>query len=399
MNSISQIWIARASLSLARAFVPEGILASEKAVDNYQRVWARDGIMAGVCGLMAGDEALVEQLRLTLLILARNQAPNGQIPSSVGLGNTPVVSYGTLAGRVDASLWWLIGAALLVKHRNDKDLATQFAPTVNKLRTLFCAWEFNHADLLYTPLGGNWADEYVTHGHTLYDNSLRLWAEQLAASIWPSENAQTKVNAIASKTKATFNTLPNNLRYHPEAYQRLKNAVPTYCFAACGPSGYDTRWDAMGNAFALLTGINQQPSGVAQQLASFLKQRPIQLVPAFWPVIQPGDTDWPLLAGQFTHRFKNHPHHFHNGGSWPIATGWLALALAAHGYRELAIQLFNQYVQLLQRTQANGVFPEYYATDSGKPGGVAPLTYSATALLLMQLAIESNPETIQTYFQ
>lgn len=391
------LWFARASISLARAFVPEGILASELAIDNYQRVWARDGIMAGVYGILAEDEALIEQLQLTLLTLARKQAPNGQIPSSVGLGNVGPVSYGTLAGRVDASLWWLIGAALLSKHRNDRHFAAQVAPTVRKLVGLLKAWEFNQADLLYTPLGGNWADEYVTQGHTLYDNVLRLWAMRLVNEVWPETRETMAAEDIAQKVIATFNTRATENRYHIEAFERITTA-PSYCFAAAGPQGYDTRWDAMGNAFALLCGVNQEPQGIAQQVNWFLEQQPAGLIPAFWPVIYEGDADWPLLAGQFTHRFKNHPHHFHNGGSWPIANGWLALGLAMNGQRALADRLLKKYVELLQKNDPADVFAEYYAGDTAKPGGVAPLSYSATGLLLMQLAVESDASTLKSYF-
>lgn len=399
MNHQTNIWIARASLSLARAFVPEGILASEQAVDNYQRVWARDGIMAGVYGVLAGDEALIEQLRLTLLTLARKQAPNGQIPSSVGLGNDTVVSYGTLAGRVDASLWWLIGAALLSKQLNDVQFTKQLAPTVSKLLTLLKAWEFNQADLLYTPLGGNWADEYVTHGHTLYDNALRVWAMQLVSAAWPEYLSKAEAKRVTKKVAATFNTLSNDSRYHLEAFERLPKPLPSYCFAACGPQGYDVRWDAMGNAFALLFGVNEDAAGIAQQVEWFLAEQPAQLVPAFWPVIEPGSADWHFLADQFTHRFKNHPHHFHNGGSWPIATGWLALGLAMHGYKKLAEQLLDQYSHLLQKNMPNDAFTEYYAGDTAAPGGVAPLTYSATGCLLMAFAVQSDPTTIKAFFQ
>jgi hypothetical protein len=38
-------------------------------------------------------------------------------------------------------------------------------------------WEFNNKGLLYVPLSGNWADEYITDGYVLYDQLLRfgLW--------------------------------------------------------------------------------------------------------------------------------------------------------------------------------------------------------------------------------
>jgi hypothetical protein len=44
-------------------------------------------------------------------------------------------------------------------------------------------------------------------------------------------------------------------------------------------------------------------------------------------------------------------------------------------------------------------FAEYYAGDTGVPGGVTPLSYSATGLLLMHWAVKTNSETIKAFFQ
>jgi hypothetical protein len=45
-----------------------------------------------------------------------------------------------------------------------------------QMLTSFEAWEFNNKGLLYVPLSGNWADEYITDGYVLYDQLLRVWA-------------------------------------------------------------------------------------------------------------------------------------------------------------------------------------------------------------------------------
>ncbi|MBK7466490.1 MAG: hypothetical protein IPJ43_06555 [Saprospiraceae bacterium] len=49
-------------------------------------------------------------------------------------------------------------------------------PAIYKCLNVLEIWEYNSRGLIYTPLGGNWADEYPTSGYTLYDNVLRYWA-------------------------------------------------------------------------------------------------------------------------------------------------------------------------------------------------------------------------------
>src|SRR5947209_20125826 len=91
----------RRSLELMhRCLSPSGFLASPTDIDNYARIWARDGIITGLAGLASGDSLLIEGLRQTLTTLVRYQGPHGEIPSNVSADGSQV-SYGHLAGRVD----------------------------------------------------------------------------------------------------------------------------------------------------------------------------------------------------------------------------------------------------------------------------------------------------------
>ena len=40
-------------------------------------------------------------------------------------------------------------------------------PVVQRGLELLKAWEFNARGLIYMPLGGDWADEFVYHGYVL----------------------------------------------------------------------------------------------------------------------------------------------------------------------------------------------------------------------------------------
>ena len=101
------------------AIVEEGILASSQLKDNYRSVWSRDSMMTGLVGFAIDDSKIIEGFKNAILTLANFQAKNGQIPSNVALGNNPSVSYGSLVGRVDATTWWIIGCAVLLKHNKD----------------------------------------------------------------------------------------------------------------------------------------------------------------------------------------------------------------------------------------------------------------------------------------
>ena len=171
---------------------PEGLLASTVDADNYKRIWARDGIICGIAGLLADDTLVITGLKNTLITLAEHQHPLGMIPSNVLPGNTNATSYGSLVGRIDANTWFVTGACLYYKNTRDETTWKTLQPALQKCRGYLKAIEFNARGWLYTPLSGNWADEYPIHGYTLYDNVLRIWGETLWARLQnePDESLQ-----------------------------------------------------------------------------------------------------------------------------------------------------------------------------------------------------------------
>ena len=98
----------------------EGFLASAQNISNYKRVWARDGVICGLAALASGDTDLIETFRITLETLAKNQHHNGTIPSNVMTKADEIeVSYGGLAGRVDAVTWFIIGICQYAYYTKD----------------------------------------------------------------------------------------------------------------------------------------------------------------------------------------------------------------------------------------------------------------------------------------
>jgi len=99
---------------------PNGFLASAENTTNYKRVWTRDGVICGISALASGDEKLIEAFKNTLKTLAKHQHIVGTIPSNVLIKDgKSEVSYGGLAGRVDAVTWFVIGVCQYAFYTND----------------------------------------------------------------------------------------------------------------------------------------------------------------------------------------------------------------------------------------------------------------------------------------
>ena len=190
---------------LHKVSTDHGFLASAENTSNYQRVWARDGVICGLAALASADEKLIATFKSTLETLADNQHEIGTIPSNVLLSNeNNEVSYGGLAGRVDAVTWFVIGICQYAKHQNQPEFVQKYQVHIEKALQLLNAWEFNNKHLVYVPLSGNWADEYITDGYVLYDQLLRIWALKSYNHFAKSEIISQKIQEIVHQVETEF---------------------------------------------------------------------------------------------------------------------------------------------------------------------------------------------------
>lgn len=138
--------------------------------------------MAGIAGLLIGDATISEGLVRTLHHLRELQGAEGQVASNYELhAHQPArVSFGTLAPRIDAATWYLIGVALCA--RAGVFDPAPFRDSVRSVVRLLAGLEYNGRHLMIIPPGGNWADEYVYEGYILYDQVLRAWGLRMLAS-------------------------------------------------------------------------------------------------------------------------------------------------------------------------------------------------------------------------
>lgn len=343
---------------LRQASTPAGFVASITERHNYRRVWARDSVVTGLAALTTGDQQLIETFKQSLLTLAKHQGNAGQIPSNVAV-ETQQVSYGGSAGRVDATLWFIIGVDQYCAHTGDWTLKDQLQTNLTAAKNVLLAWEYNQGGLLYIPDTGDWADEYTRGGYVLYDQLL-----------------YTRIK-------------PDCIRLIKERYWSEQ-----YWTAMISPFGKSLHFDTFANVLANLFGVSSsdQAESVDAYIATHFAESTHYLLPAFAPVIQPTDPVWSELKQAYQFEFKNKPYHYHNGGLWPMLSGWYVMDLVQRNKIDLA----KKYLTGLQTITTDG-FPEYIDAKEFKPGGTPQLTWTAAAVILAEAALSNPYETKLTF--
>lgn len=367
----------------------DGFLASAQKTANYNRVWARDGVICGLAALASGNENLINSFKNTLDTLAHHQHKNGTIPSNVSvIGNVAEVSYGGLAGRVDAVTWFIIGVCQYAHYKKEDAIIIQYESNIKKCLALLEAWEYNNQHLIYVPLSGNWADEYITDGYVLYDQLMRIWALRAYNHFKKSDEIDEKIRQILRQVEVNFT--PNDClpKYHERAYAEFQ--FKGYMPCSFSPAGYKTQLDAFANSLALMLNIgsNDFQKEIMTSLDSIVMEMELQLIPAFWPPIRETDNDWNLLKNNCKYSFRNFPYEFHNGGSWAMVNGFYGLALLMKNENERAATILSA-INRANETEDFSFF-ENFNTKTMEPNGVAFCAWSAAATIFLHQSLTTN---------
>lgn len=371
VTSFASTWDREAVALLQTLSGAHGIHASEAGTANYRAIFTRDAVMAGVAGLLLADDTVTGGFVRTLEQLRALQGAEGQVASNfeVQEGKAPTVSFGTLAPRIDAATWYLVGVGLAA--RAGAIAPGEFRASAAAVVRLLDALEYNGRHLVYIPTGGNWADEYVYEGYILYDQVLRAWALQLLSTTYEQPDWRTKSQAIAAAIS--------------ERYFTGERSAPEHPIASYSPVRRFQRFDLAACALLAVSGIAPQR---ARQALDWIDTNFLQrdaLPPAFHPVIDEGDRDWEALQRYHLHGFRNAPHEYHNGGIWPIWLGWLALAEAQAGASAHLSRLRGITASKLHALDRFD-FEEYLNGRSGAAGGTPRMAYTATGLVFLKLA-------------
>lgn len=385
----------------------DGFLATPTERSNYRRIWGRDGAILVLAALRTGDSDLITTARRTLELLARHQGPHGEIPSNVDPA-TGRISYGGTTGRVDAGLWFAIACAEYWHSTGDGPFLDTLLPAIEKLRFLLGAWEFNNRGLLYVPMTGDWADEYLQSGYVLYDQLLYLHAQRGFAALHAEVHGSRdhalleRISRLRHLIRANYwfdeeDTAAGDV-YHEVLYRKGQEAAPhcasRYWMPSFSPSGYSYRFDAFANVLASLFDVAD--TGQRERVDGYIEEEllhdDLPLLPAFHPVIEPVHEDWEDLQLMFSYTFKNNPYEFHNGGLWPMLTGFYVADLARRERTDQARSL----LRAVHRGNALAMdgepwsFPEYLHGRNLTPGGTRHQGWSAAAAVLGHHALQGR---------
>lgn len=392
---------------LQRCAVEDGFLASPTAKANYRRIWSRDGAIIGLSALLTGEDELIKTTRQTLKTLAKYQGPHGEIPSNVDT-TSDRVSFGGMAGRIDANLWFIIGCGEYWKATGDDDFLTEMIPAMEKVRFLLGAWEFNNRGLLYIPETGDWADEYIHSGYVLFDQLLYLQALRTLYAIRKERhgsvdhNLHEKVTRLKHLIRANYwfadgEKVPDDV-YHDKLYKKGRKAA-TKCATHFWvpfftPHGYGYRFDSFANILVSLLDVadDEQRKNVQRYIKTAIMADGEQMLPAFFPVIKPMDKDWDDLHMTFSYTFKNNPHEYHNGGLWPMISGFQVADLVHQGKHDTAKRFLHKIHQAnsLEMDGEQWSFPEYIHGTKHTAGGTCHQGWSAAGAIIGAKALEGQ---------
>jgi hypothetical protein len=185
--------------------------------------------------------------------------------------------------------------------------------------------------------------------------------------------------------------------YHETLYKQGRDAAPPsagkHWMSFFAPQGFGYRFDALANVLISILGLasERQCALVDRYIADIVPEK-MALLPAFHPVIEPVDRDWAELNMTFSYSFKNNPHEYHNGGLWPMVTGFYVADLAGRGERKTAEQFcrgIDQANALVMDGEEWG-FPEYVHGEKLTAGGTRHQGWSAAGAVIAHQSLNGE---------
>lgn len=153
-----------------------------------------------------------------------------------------------------------------------------------------------------------------------------------------------------------------------------------YLIAAVSPFDFDWRCDVFGNVLAVL--YNVLDTDRARKAFRFMWDSGVnEPYPAanLYPVVMVGDKSW---KSYYLVNLLNLPHHYHNGGLWPLVGGHWVRFLRRIGLRQVACQELYK-LALLNKAgrQFEWEFNEWAHGATGRPMGKACQAWSASEFI------------------
>ena len=342
---------------------------------GYPEPYTRDLMISALGFLVSGDERLIEATRRTLSALAKNQTPNGHIPS---LAHDPED-----VGASDTTPLFLFGLGVYRMAANEADFLAEAA---EKALTWMRYQSPDDTCMVGQLPTTDWRDEQWVLGYGLYVNTIVYAYLRLHGRHAEAHRLRDLMNRFEITTDRRQRHVHEGLVVRHKPYYAL------YSFKI----NNNERFDLLGNSLAILTGI-ASPNR-ARRLVAWVETEcramreqgdlAVDLPPCLFPYIRPEDPDWRPRYARF-----NAPGEYHNGGVWPFVCGFYIAACVAAGRHQVArrrLAALTRLVKPWHENQAEWGFNEWAKAQNGAPAGRDWQTWSAAMYLYAADCVENR---------
>jgi glycogen debranching enzyme len=349
---------------------PTGLYASGLP-GGYEAVWARDSMTTALGASLAGKE-FKSVIAKSIALLARNQAPMGQIPNCVGSYNNDRQSDVTF-NSVDSSCWFIIGNFVYARAYNDKSLLKKYSKQIIRALWWLRAQDPDNVGLLVQQPTNDWEDAFPhKYGYTIHCNALFY-----AVLKFMGENdlAETVKKTINGEIRAYSSLYDKKLGYYyPWGWKNHDNIRE-----------HEEWFDAAGNLLAVITGLATPK--IAKSILNYIEKNKVNKpypCKAIWPPIKKGDPEW---HDYFELCDARAPLHYLNAGIWPFIGGlYVAALVKMKKYKKAEKELERLAEGVMQKLKIRDLakpyeFNEWLHGKTGKPKGESYQAWSAGTYL------------------
>ena len=331
------IWI------LKKCSTPNGFFA---AFPGYDMIFARDSMIISLGAPFLEDKSLKEAYKNSLITLANNQSPNGQIPNAVDKFSKRKHHVDYMS--IDSSLWFIIGHYNYKEKYRDNSLFNKYKKNIETAFQWLACQDTGEDSMPEQLPTTDWQDAFPhRYGHTINTQALYYHALRLAGKNKESEKLKSIVNE-----NRDFGLWNGNF-YLP---WRWKNH---------GKYEEKGEWfDSLGNLLAVIFGLADERK--SEKILSYIKKHKIDEpypVKAIYPPIKSGSKDW---QDYFMDCEAKTPSHYINAGIWTYVGAFYILALIKlKKFKEAEMQL----EKLAEANMLNnGSFAEWLNGKTGQVG-------------------------------
>lgn len=342
---------------------------------GYPEPYTRDLMICLPGILVSGNKKLIGVYKKVVEILAKNQSPNGHIPS--------LVHDPEDRGASDCTPLFLMGVGLFRKALKDE----LFLKDAAEKSMTWMKYQSPSDRIMVAQLPtSDWRDEQWVLGFGLFVNTivyiyLKLLHQNEAAKIVKQEMGRFAVTGE---------------RQHRHVHEGLVLKRKPY-YALWSYKVYTSeRFDLLGNSLAILSGIasptraKSMTAWIEEECDHLRKtgQLGVNMPPNLFPYIRPGDPDWKARYEKY-----NPAGEYHNGGIWPFICGFYVAALIAADRRRLAQSKLVELAKLNKPYRSKKTdfgFNEWLHAEDGRPMGQDWQSWSAAMFLYAAACVEKN---------